>query len=97
MLSVYSRLDPPCPSDDINYKCCRCPHLINGVFGSDGAFIRRSAKTRSWEKAEEFKRELESEYAARPNGGLPPHSHPEDQPLPGPAGKVPSNWESLPH
>jgi hypothetical protein len=28
---------------------------------------------------------------------LPPHSHPEDQPAPGPAGKVPANWQSLLH
>jgi hypothetical protein len=28
---------------------------------------------------------------------LPPHSHPEDQPSPGPAGRVPANWESLVH
>jgi ubiquitin-hydrolase Zn-finger-containing protein len=26
---------------------------------------------------------------------LPPHSHPESQPAPGPAGRVPANWESL--
>jgi hypothetical protein len=26
-----------------------------------------------------------------------PHSHPEDQPTPGPAGRVPANWESLLH
>src|SRR6202051_1388734 len=26
---------------------------------------------------------------------LPPHSHPDDQPVPGPAGRVPANWESL--
>jgi Zn-finger in ubiquitin-hydrolases and other protein len=25
----------------------------------------------------------------------PPHSHPENQPVPGPAGRVPANWESL--
>ncbi len=56
MLSVYSRHYPPCPSDDINYKRCRCPKWINGILGSDGPFIRRSAKTRSWEKAEDFKR-----------------------------------------
>ena len=29
---------------------------------------RRSAKTRIWEKAEEFKRELEAEYEAKQNG-----------------------------
>ena len=28
---------------------------------------------------------------------LPPHSHPGSQPAPGPAGKVPNNWESLLH
>jgi hypothetical protein len=26
---------------------------------------------------------------------LPPHSHPESQPAPGPAGRVPANWQSL--
>jgi len=26
---------------------------------------------------------------------LPPHAHPEDQPVPGPTGRVPANWESL--
>src|SRR5882724_3116060 len=62
MLSVYSRHYPPCPSDDINYKRCRCPKWINGILGSDGPFIRRSAKTRSWERAEDFKRKLEEEY-----------------------------------
>ena len=69
MLSVYSRHYPPCTSDDINYKRCRCPKWINGLLGPDGPFIRRSAKTRSWEKAEEFKRELQSEYEAKQNGG----------------------------
>ena len=28
---------------------------------------------------------------------LPPHAHPESQPTPGPAGRVPANWESLLH
>jgi hypothetical protein len=27
----------------------------------------------------------------------PPESHPEDQPVPGPHGKVPRNWQSLLH
>jgi integrase/recombinase XerD len=77
MLSVYSRHYPPCPSDDINYRRCRCPKWINGLLGSEGPFIRRSAKTRSWEKAEEFKRQLEAEYKSKQNGsweaaGVPP-------------------------
>jgi hypothetical protein len=53
------------PSDDINYKRRRCPKWINGILGSDGPFIRRSAKTRSWERAEDFKRKLEEEYEAK--------------------------------
>src|SRR6202008_418665 len=68
MVSVYSRHYPPFPSNDINYKRCRCPKWINGVLGSDSPFLRRSAKTRSWEKAEEFKRELEAEYEAKQYG-----------------------------
>jgi integrase/recombinase XerD len=68
MLSVYSRHYPPCPSNDINYRRCRCPKWINGRLGSDGAFIRRSAKTRSWEKAEDFKRKLEEEHDAKQKG-----------------------------
>ena len=28
---------------------------------------------------------------------LPPHSHPTNQPTPGPAGRVPADWESLLH
>ena len=76
MLSVYSRHYPPCPSDDINYKRCRCPKWINGILGSDGPFVRRSAKTRSWEKAEDFKRKLEEEYEAKQQG-LEEASRPE--------------------
>ena len=33
MLSVYSRHYPPCTSDDINYKRCRCPKWANGILG----------------------------------------------------------------
>ncbi|MGA8860526.1 MAG: hypothetical protein WB506_10995, partial [Candidatus Sulfotelmatobacter sp.] len=76
MLSVYSRHYPPCLSDDINYKRCRCPKWINGILGSDGPFVRRSAKTRSWEKAEDFKRKLEEEYEAKQKG-LEDASRPE--------------------
>jgi hypothetical protein len=41
MPSVYSTHYPPCPSDDINYKRRRCPKWINGIFVTDGFFIRR--------------------------------------------------------
>lgn len=68
MLSVYSRHYLPCPSTDLNYKRCRCPKWINGILGTDGPFIRRSAKTRSWEKAEEFRHKLEREFEAKEQG-----------------------------
>src|ERR1700678_2519707 len=73
MLSVYTRHYSPCTSDDLNYKRCRCPKWINGVLGSDGPFIRRSAQTRSWEKAEEFKRQLEADYAATQDQDVEAH------------------------
>ena len=80
MLSVYSRHYPPCPSSDLNHKRCRCPKWINGLLGSDGLFIRRSAKTRSWEKAEDFKRQMEEEYEAKERG-LEAASRPEPTPV----------------
>jgi hypothetical protein len=58
MLSVYSRHSDNCPKkNDINWKRCRCPKWINGTL--EGGFIRKTAKTRSWEKAEELKRKWE--------------------------------------
>ncbi len=53
--SVYARHSNDCPKkDDLNWKRCRCPKWINGTL--DGQFIRKTAHTRSWEKAEELKR-----------------------------------------
>ena len=46
MLSVYSRHYPPCPSDDINYKRCRCPKWINGIIGSDGPLAKKKKQER---------------------------------------------------
>jgi len=58
MLSVYARHSNDCPKKaDINWKRCRCPKWINGSLG--GQFIRRTANTRSWEKAEDLKRAWE--------------------------------------
>ena len=63
MLSVYARHSNDCPKkDDLNWKRCRCPQWINGTL--DGQFIRKTAQTRSWEKAEELKRGWEE--VARP-------------------------------
>lgn len=61
MLSIYTRHSSDCPrASDKNWKRCRCPKWIWGAL-PNGDFVRRSAKTRTWEQAEEFRRELEAE------------------------------------
>ncbi|MGI8746653.1 MAG: tyrosine-type recombinase/integrase [Bryobacteraceae bacterium] len=58
MLSIYTRHSNDCAKkDDLNWKRCRCPKWINGTL--DSQFIRKTAQTRSWEKAEELKRRWE--------------------------------------
>ncbi|HEY6182876.1 MAG TPA: site-specific integrase [Terriglobales bacterium] len=71
MLRVYVRHYLPCESTDGNYRKCRCPKWINGNLAT-GIFIRVSAKTRSWERAE--RKALLIEYESDPwrtPGGLP--------------------------
>src|SRR5882762_803106 len=52
-LSVYARHSKACPKkDDLNWKRYRCPKWINGTL--DGRFIRKTAKTGSWEKLEDL-------------------------------------------
>src|SRR5215472_16187174 len=58
----------PAPPTTSITSVAAAPKWINGILGSDGPFIRRSAKTRSWEKAEDLKRELEAEYESKQNG-----------------------------
>ena len=58
MLSVYTRHYPPCPETDIHHRRCHCPKWIRGVLVHQDP-IRKSAKTRSWGKAELLARELE--------------------------------------
>jgi integrase/recombinase XerD len=58
MLSVYTRHAADCAkAKDKDWRRCRCPKWISGTH--DGELIRKSAKTRSWEKAEEYRRLLE--------------------------------------
>ena len=60
MLSVYTRHSADCPrSDDGAWKRCKCPKWVWGTLNDE--FIRRSAKTRSWEHAEEFRLDAKDE------------------------------------
>jgi integrase/recombinase XerD len=67
VLSVYTRHYPPCEQKDPNYRRCKCPKWIQGMIGDQ--FVRRTAKTRSWEKAVTTAREMEEK--AEPTGELP--------------------------
>jgi integrase/recombinase XerD len=64
MLSPYTRHYPPCEQTDIFYRRCKCPKWIQGTL-PDGRPWRKTAKTRSWEKAQALCRTLEDQ--ADPN------------------------------
>ena len=51
----------------------------------------------SFEPGEDWFYDYETQGMIKGVELLPPHSHPEDQPSPGPAGRVPANWESMLH
>jgi hypothetical protein len=58
-LFVYARHTVDCPNrDDRFWRRCRCPKWIRGTIG--GKSIRRTAKTRSWERAEAELRKIEA-------------------------------------
>ncbi len=59
MLTVYRRHRANCPNAADRYvKRDRCCLWVEGTV--EGRYIRRTLKTRSWERADELKRELES-------------------------------------
>ena len=63
-LFVYARHISDCPKkSDRFWKRCRCPKWIRGVLS--GSTIRQTADTRSWEKAEDKRRQLEEEAEQR--------------------------------
>jgi len=64
MLSVYTRHYPPCAKKNPAWRRCKCPKWIQGTL-DNGEFIRRSAKTRSWAKAQKQVNEIENPDPAR--------------------------------
>jgi hypothetical protein len=51
----------------------------------------------SFEPGEEWFYDFRTDTTSAAQPLAPPLSHPADQPVPGPAGRVPRNWESLLH
>ena len=63
MLSVYTRHYPPCAQTDLNYRRCHCPKWIMGKMETTGVFVRVSARTRAWERAEKKARLMDANAA----------------------------------
>lgn len=73
MLTLYRRHNPTCPKvADRYWKRCTCPMWAEGTV--DGIYIRRSLKTKSWEKALTKAREIEASEDPTP----PP---PKEEPI----------------
>jgi integrase/recombinase XerD len=70
-LSVYVRHYSPCSQTDIHYRRCKCPKWIQGILDPDKPTLRQSAKTRSWERAEETCRGLEHQLEKNKETGKP--------------------------
>jgi integrase/recombinase XerD len=65
VLSVYTRHASGCAkAKDKDCRRCRCPKWIWGIH--EGKFIRKSAQTRNWEKAEQYRRQLEGASSPTP-------------------------------
>lgn len=81
-------------------RCAECGHIgccdssphqhATRHFHATGHLIMRSFEPgEDWFWDYETDSEIEGERLA------PPQSHPEDQPAPGPAGRVPADWQRL--
>ena len=83
-------------------RCAKCGH-IGCCDSSPSQHASKHAATTgrpiiaSFEPGEDWFYDYEKQGMIKGRELLPPHSHPENQPAPGPAGRVPANWESLLH
>jgi hypothetical protein len=81
-------------------RCANCGH-IGCCDSSPGQHASRHAEETghhiitSFEPGEDWSYDYETQEMMPGIKLLPPHCHPEDQPVPGPAGRVPDDWESL--
>ena len=83
-------------------RCAKCGHIGCCDSSPSQHASKHAAATghpiiTSFEPGEDWFFDYEKRGMIKGVELLPPHSHPEDQPAPGPAGRVPANWESLLH
>ena len=83
-------------------RCAGCGH-IGCCDSSPSQHARRHAGEtghaviRSFEPGEAWFWDYRTEDYLDGPDLAPPHAHPEDQPVPGPAGRVPADWERHQH
>ena len=69
MLTLYRRHKESCKhAGDRYFRKCRCAVWTEGTIESK--YIRRSLKTRSWERGEELKRQIEDGTAEKPSNTI---------------------------
>jgi hypothetical protein len=58
VLTLYRRHSPDCKhAEDRYFRRCKCPVWAEGTI--EGQYLRQSTKTRSWERAEQIRRQWE--------------------------------------
>ena len=83
-------------------RCAECGHIGCCDSSPNQHASKHAEETghpiiNSFEPGEDWFYDYETESQVEGAELLPPHSHPRSQPAPGPAGRVPANWESLLH
>jgi hypothetical protein len=83
-------------------RCAQCGHIGCCDSSPSQHSSRHAAETghpiiASFEPGEDWFYDFETREMIDGAKLPPPHSHPTDQPVPGPAGRVPAKWESLLH
>ena len=83
-------------------RCARCGHVgccdsSPSQHASRHANAKRHPIVQSYEPAEDWFWDYAAEVVFAGPVLAPPHHHPGDQPVPGPAGRVPDDWEDRLH
>jgi hypothetical protein len=81
-------------------RCAECGHIgccdsSPGQHASKHAAQTGHSIICSFEPGEDWFYDYQTQEMIKGEKLSPPHAHPVSQPTPGPAGRVPPNWESL--
>jgi hypothetical protein len=83
-------------------RCAECGHIgccdsSPSQHATQHANVSGHPVIASFEPGEDWFYDYEEDSMITGAELVPPHSHPVDQPVPGPEGRVPRNWRSLLH